>query len=148
MPCRRSSSTGSDIRFSLSGASIEKIFQLELDKVRRRFLEVHGLEILTTDRAKQEVLAQGYSYDYGARHLAGVINRVANVEVSKRLKRDEVGGSRSEQEILDYLRQIRRKERAFDPREVRARVLGAARAKVSYDKLTIDFEDGSFTYTT
>ena len=50
--------------------------------------------------------------------------------------------------VLDYLRQIRGKERAFDPRDVRARVLEAARVRVPYTSVTIDFEDGAFTYRT
>jgi ATP-dependent Clp protease ATP-binding subunit ClpA len=137
------------IRFQhLTRASIERIFDLEFDNVRRRFLEVHGLELAVTPEAKDEILARGYSYDYGARHLGAFINRVANVEVSKRVKRDDAGSGRPDGEILDYLRQIRRKERAFDPRAVRARVLGAARVRVPYSAMTIDFEGGEFTYRT
>ena len=73
---------------------------------------------------------------------------MANVEVSKRVKRDDAGSGRMDKEVLDYLRQIRRKERAFDPREVRARVLGAARVRVPYRTMTIGFEGGEFTYRT
>lgn len=135
------------IRFQhLSRRSIETIFDLEFDKVRRRFAEIHGVELEATQAARDEMLSQGYSFDYGARHLGAVINRLANVEVSKRLKRDDRTGPRGEKDVLEYLRQVRRKERAFDPREVRARVLGAARVKVPYRSLTIDFEDGEFTY--
>jgi hypothetical protein len=77
-----------------------------------------------------------------------VINRIANVEVSKRLKKDDALGTRSERDILEYLRQVRRKERAFNAREVRARVLGAARVRVSYSTIEIDVEGGEFVYTT
>ena len=137
------------IRFEhLSRSSIEKIFALEFGKVRHRFQEVQGIDLEATERARDEILVRGYSYEFGARHLATVINQVANVEVSKRLKRDERGRSPVGAEILGYLRQMRSKERAFDPREVRARVLDAARARVPYRRLTIDFEDGVFVYRT
>src|SRR5438093_6156896 len=137
------------IRFQhLTRASIEKIFDLEFERVRRRFLEVHGLDLVVAPAAKDEILARGYSHDYGARHLGALINRVATVEVSKRVKRDDEGSARMDREVLDYLRQIRRKERAFDPREVRARVLGAARVRVPYRTMTIGSEGGEFTYRT
>ena len=137
------------IRFEhLSRGSIETIFDLELGKVARRFQEVHDVTLEVSPAAKAAIIEQGYSYDYGARHLASVINRVANVEVSKRLKRDDAGGDRMEKDVLDYLRQVRNKERAFDPREVRARVLGAARVRVPYRSIVIDHEDGAFVYRT
>src|SRR5712691_2508841 len=69
------------IRFShLTRSSIEKIFDLEFDRVRRRFRDVHGLELDLTAEAREQILSRGYSYDYGARHLGGVINSVANVD--------------------------------------------------------------------
>ncbi len=137
------------VRFlHLSRASIDRILDLELERLRRRFREVHGIEVVLAPAAREEVIARGYSYDYGARHLSAVLNRVANVEVSRRLKRDDRGGSRTGGETLEYLRQVRRKERAFDPREVRARVLGEARVRVPYRTLTIDFESGEFVYRT
>jgi len=137
------------IRFEhLSRGSIERIFDLELGKVSRRFQEVHGLSLEITPAARAAIIERGYSHDYGARHLASVINRVANVEVARRLKRDDTGGDRMEKEVLDYLRQVRNKERAFDPGEVRARALGAARVRVPYRSVVIDFEDGEFAYRT
>lgn len=137
------------IRFEhLSRGSIERIFDLELGKVRRRFQEVHGLSLEVTPSARSAIIERGYSHDYGARHLASVINRVANVEVARRLKRDDAGGDRMEKDVLDYLRQVRNKERAFDPREVRSRVLGAARVRVPYRSLVIDFAEGAFVYKT
>jgi hypothetical protein len=137
------------IRFEhLSRGSIERIFDLELGKVRLRFQEVHGLSLEVTPEARAAIIERGYSFDYGARHLASVINRVANVEVARRLKRDDEGGDRMEKDVLDYLRQVRNKERAFDPREVRERVLGAARVRVPYRAVVIDYENGAFVYRT
>lgn len=137
------------LRFEhLSRSSIEKIFEIEFGKVRSRFQEVHAIELRVTESARDEILARGYSYDFGARHLSSVINDVANVEVSKRLKRDEPPRPPAGPGILDYLREIRSKDRAFDPRDVRARVLEAARVRVSYRTLTIDFEGGAFVYRT
>lgn len=137
------------IRFEhLSRASIEKIFDLEFGKVRGRFREIHGIDLVVAPAGREEILSRGYSAEFGARHLAGVINQVANVEVSKRLKRDDKAGNRASGEILDYLRTIRSKQRAFDPRDVRARVLEAARVRVSYSSITIDFQDGAFAYLT
>jgi hypothetical protein len=137
------------IRFEhLSRGSIDRIFDLELGKVRRRFHEVHGLALEVTPEARAAIIERGYSHDYGARHLASVINTVANVEVARRLKRDDAGGDRMEKDVLDYLRQVRNKERAFDPREVRARVLGAARVRVPYSTVVVGFENGAFVYRT
>ena len=135
------------IRFEhLSRTSIDKILDLELDKVRGRFRDIHGLELVVTQAARDEILRRGYSHDFGARHLGTVINQVANVEVSKILKRDEGGTRRVDSDVLDYLRKIRSKERAFDPRDVRARVLEAARVHVPYRTVTIDFAGRTFRY--
>jgi MoxR-like ATPase len=135
------------IRFEhLSRASIDRILDLELEKVCRRFRDIHGLELAVTQAARDEILRRGYSHDFGARHLASVINQLANVEVSKILKRDDRDTKRMDNDVLDYLRKIRSKERAFDPRDVRARVLEAARVHVPYRTVTIDFDGRTFRY--
>lgn len=137
------------IRFAhLSRASIDRIFDLEFGRIARRFRDLHGLEVVVTEAAREAIIARGYSHAFGARHLASVLERVANVEVSKRLKKDDTRSSTSDGAILEYLREVRSETRAFDPEEMRSRVLGAARVRVPYRTLTIDVEAGEFVYRT
>jgi hypothetical protein len=135
------------IRFRpLSLESVERIFDLELEKVACRYREVQGVTLHLTARARSELIRQGYNPEYGARPLARVINRVCNVEVSKRLKKDERRNERETEGLLAYLREAREGNRALDPAAI-GRVMGEARAHVGYASLQIDFKDGVFTYT-
>lgn len=135
------------IRFRpLSLESVERIFDLEFEKVAARYREVQGVEIHLTARARSELIGQGYNPEYGARPLARAINRVCNVEVSKRLKKDERRNERETEGLLAYLREAREGSRALDPAAI-GRVMGEARAHVAYASLQIDWKDGVFTYT-
>lgn len=124
----------------LGRASIEKIFDLEFEKIASRFRELHGIELVATPAAKQALIGRGYSREYGARHLAGVLHDLCNVAVSKMIRADDRGRSRGAGQALTYLREIKGGERAFDVDEVQARVRRAARARLSYRRIVVDAE--------
>jgi len=57
---------------ALTREQIEEIVDLELDKLRVRLAE-HNLELQVTEEAKGFLAEEGYSREYGARHLRRVI---------------------------------------------------------------------------
>jgi hypothetical protein len=123
------------IRFrALSQSSVERIFDLELEKVADRYKEVQRITLKVTRRARAEMI-----------QLARLINQVCNVEVSKRLKRDEGRDGRETNHLLDYLREARDGKRALDPATL-DRVLEEARAHVDYNTLQIGWSGSDFTY--
>ncbi|HXI03970.1 MAG TPA: AAA family ATPase, partial [Candidatus Saccharimonadales bacterium] len=134
------------IRFRpLSLTSVERIFDLEFAKVSARYREVQGINLQVTPRGRQELIRKGYSPEFGARPLGRVINQVCNVEISKRLKRDERRSPRETGDLLLYLREVRDGKRALDPSAV-DQILAQARAQVPYDTLEVDFDHGEFVY--
>jgi hypothetical protein len=68
------------------------------------------------------------------------------VEVSRKIKEDELERRPGAARLLGYLRELKQGKRVFDLNEVRARVMKQARARISYRRLAIDFADGEFTY--
>jgi len=135
------------IRFRPLGiSSVERIFDLEFEKVAGRYRLVQGISLNLTAAARAELIRQGYSPEYGARPLARIINQICNVEVSKRLKRDERRDERETGGLLAYLREAREGSRALDPATA-GRVLDQARAQVDYSILEIDWDGAAFTYT-
>lgn len=134
------------IRFRpLTIGSVQRIFDLEFSKVVSRYRDVQGITLIVTPRAREELIRAGYDPEFGARPLARMINQVCNVEVSKRLKRDEVRSPRETQDLLGYLREVRDGKRALDPAAVN-QILEQTRAMVPYDTLEIDWRDGEFVY--
>jgi len=134
------------IRFRpLSRASVERIFDLEFDKVSSRYREMQGIALVLAPAAREEMIRQGYSPEYGARPLARLINGICNIEVSKRLKRDEARDGRETADLLSWLREAREGKRALDPVTL-GKVLDQARVQVGYSTLEIGWDGAAFTY--
>jgi len=135
------------IRFSpLSSHSMEAILDMEVQRVFRRFLELHGLQVSLTAAARARLLEVGFSPGHGARHLASVIRRYCNVEVSRRIKQDSLKGEENLASTVRYLREIRKGERAYEADAVEQAVLQQARLSLPYTRLLVDFSDGQFSY--
>jgi len=130
----------------LTTRSSERILDLELEKIARRYREIHGIEIVLEPAARVELTRRGFSPVFGARHLAAVLDAVCNVEVAKRLPRGPSADERESTEILRWLREIRAGSRPFDLDEVRRRVLEKTRAQAGYAVMRIHFSDGQFQY--
>jgi hypothetical protein len=130
----------------LSRSSIEKIFDLEFERIASRFRDLHGIELVATSAAKQMLIARGYSHEYGARHLAGVLNDLCNVSVSRQIRSDDRRDRGRTEEALAYLREMREGERSFDADQLQARVRRAARADVDYDQVVVDAEGERIVY--
>jgi len=134
------------IRFRpLTRSSVERIFDLEFEKVATRYREMQGISLILTREAREEMILQGYNPEYGARPLARLINTIANVEVSKRLKKDEMRGSREMAELLAFIREAREGQRAIDPAAL-SRVLEHTRVQVGYVALEIGWDGQAYTY--
>lgn len=137
------------VHFSpLSRESIARIFDLELEKVASQYERIHDLRLEVSSRAKEALIELGYSDEYGARFLAQTLQRHCNIEVSKKLKRDEPAGDRNVRPILDYLREVRAGRRIYRERELERRVHEQARVRVPYRRVRIDCRDGRFVYET
>ena len=131
----------------LSLGSAERILRLEMERILARYREVHGIEVRLTAAAEAELLRRGFSPEHGARHLAAVLETVCNVEVARRIHRDDRGPARDREGLLRWLRELRGGGRAFDPAELKARVLAEARARTGYAALLVDHDASGFTYT-
>ena len=130
----------------LGRASAERILDLELDKIARRYREVHGLGLELDESAREELLARGFSPLFGARHLAATLESVCNVELAKKIRRDDRRGATDRAALVAWLRDLRDGGRVFDANEVRRRVHGLVRADLAYDAVRIVFRDGAFAY--
>lgn len=130
----------------LTAASAERILDLELGKIARRYRDVHDLELRLDPTARRELLDRGFSPAFGARRLAATLESVCNVAISQRIRRDDRGVPTDRDAVLVWLRSLRRDARPFDPNEVRREVLAQVRARLDYAALRIAFRDGAFTY--
>jgi len=130
----------------LTRSSIDRILDLEFDKIAARYERVHDLRICLDGSARDELIRVGFSATYGARHLAAVLDAVCNVEIAKRVRKDDRSEETDRQELIHWLRELKSGERPFDANEVERRVLASARAKLPYGTLKIVFRDGDFEY--
>ncbi len=130
----------------LSRKSAERILDLELERIARRYLEMHGLRLLVEPAAREELIDRGFSALYGARHLAAVLESVCNVEIAKRIRRDDRSAPEQRSVLLAWLRELRAGARALDAEEMRRRVAALARARLDYDTLRIVHGPGGFEY--
>jgi MoxR-like ATPase len=130
----------------LTTASAERILDLELASIARRYLDVHELDLRLDPTARVELLARGFSPALGARRLAATLESVCNVAISQRIRRDDRRGATDRESLLSWLRSLREASRPFDPNEVRREVLAQVRARLDYAALRIAFRDGGFVY--
>jgi len=130
----------------LTRSSAECILDLEMHRIARRYREIHGLDLVLGPSARTELIRRGFSPVYGARHLASTLESVCNVEIAKKVRRDDRGEERDRLEILDWIREMRAGDRAFDADKVKQRVSDLARARLDYDVVRIAFRDGRFEY--
>jgi ATP-dependent Clp protease ATP-binding subunit ClpA len=135
------------VRFErLTRSSAERILDLEFGRLAERYRRIHGLALELGPRAREELLRRGFSPAFGARHMASSLEAICNVEVSKKVRKDDRRGPEHRGALLAWLREVREGGRSFEPGEVRRRVLDEVRASLDYDLLSIGFENGSFTY--
>jgi MoxR-like ATPase len=130
----------------LGPASAERILDLELRRIADRYRELHDVRLELDHTAREELIRRGFSPLFGARHLAATLDSVCNVEIAKKLRRDDAGHGADAGALLAMLREIRAGERAFEPAEVKRRVQELTRARLSYDTVRIVFHDGRFDY--
>ena len=71
---------------------------------------------------------------------------MAGDEKCRRMKRDELRGAQARGETIEYLREMRRGDRAFESLTVERMVMELARVRLPYGRLTIDERDGEFHY--
>jgi len=131
---------------SLSRVSAERILDLELERIAARYRMVHGVALRLAPSARAEFLERGFSAQYGARHMAAMLESVCNVEVAKRIREDDAGSDSGRRETIDWLRRVRQGEAPFDPEEIRRRVIESTRARLDYDAIEVVFEDGEFAF--
>ena len=135
------------LRFAgLSRASMGAILDLETDKVFRRFREIHDLEILLTPAARETLLQEGFSAAHGARRLAAVVRHHCNVEVCRRIKKEDRSASGERRETVEYVRDLRNGERPFEQAAVEATVREMAKAILPYRRMRIDHDGRAFCY--
>ncbi len=132
----------------LGRASAERILDLELQRIAKRYREMHDLSISLDPSARSELLRVGFSPIYGARHLASALEATCNVDISKKIRQDDRREGEDRQSLLEWLREIRSGERVFEAEEVKRRMVELARARLDYNTLRVVFRDGRFEYET
>jgi MoxR-like ATPase len=130
----------------LTRSSAERILDLELRRIARRYAEMHQLRIELDASARDELVARGFSPTFGARHLAATLESVCNVEIAKKIRRDDRSRAGDRDALVGWLREMREGKRAFDAEQVKSRVVELARARLDYDTLRIVFVDGEFEF--
>lgn len=130
----------------LTGTSAERILDLELERIARRYREIHGLSIVLDASARTELIRLGFSETFGARRLAATLESVCNVELAKKVRRDDRGAPRDRGSLVTWLRELRAGKRAFSAAEVRSRVLKKTRARLGYDTVRVVFDGERFVY--
>jgi hypothetical protein len=130
----------------LGQASVERILDLEMARIARRYDEMHGLSIVLDPSARAELLRRGFSPDFGARPLAAVLESVCNVEIARKVRADDRGRRGDRRSLLGWLRDMRAGKRAYSAEHVRRRVLSKTRADLDYDTLRIVFDGRAFVY--
>jgi hypothetical protein len=127
----------------LSRESMQRIFDLELEKIRDRFRSAQGLEIEVEPEARTALIDRGFSNRYGARHLTAVMETHLTVPITRRLLRDRnrrpVPAS-----FLSYFREIRQGRRAVSMRELESQVRSMSLGDLAYDRIRVGFSDGGF----
>jgi ATP-dependent Clp protease ATP-binding subunit ClpA len=130
----------------LTRSSAERILDLELERIARRYREIHGVRLELDAAARAELLRRGVSPLYGARHLASTLEAICNIEIAKKVRQDDTSAESDRRGLIDWLREMRSGKRVFDAEQVRRRVLDLARARLDYDTLRVVFRDGRFDY--
>jgi ATP-dependent Clp protease ATP-binding subunit ClpA len=130
----------------LGRSSAERILDLELEQIARRYRDLHGLDLLLDSSARGELIRRGFSPAFGARHLAATLEAACNVEIAKKVLRDDASGGSGTDDLVDWLREIRSGARPYHPDEVRRRVCRRTRARLAYDSIRILFRDDRFVY--
>ncbi len=135
------------VRFRhLPRSSAERIVELEFGKIAARYRELHGVELALTAAGREALLARGYSHEYGARHLAAVLQRTCNVEIGRMLRRDEAQPHGVARALIERLREARGTEGPVDLSALEHEVHEAARARVGYARILVDAEQGEIVY--
>jgi hypothetical protein len=130
----------------LSRASAERILDLDLERIARRWREVHGLDVVLHDSAREELIRRGFSETYGARRLAATLESVCNVELARKVRRDQREVPADLDTLIAWLREMRDGRRPFAEDEVRRRVIDRARARLGYTSVLVLYDGSAFVY--
>lgn len=130
----------------LTPASADRILDLELERIARRYEELHGLRLVLDPSARSELIRRGFSSVYGARRLAATLESVCNVEIAKKVRQDDRNAIGDRQQLLSWIREMRDGSRAFEAETVRQRVAELSRARLDYDRLRIVYDGERFDY--
>jgi ATP-dependent protease Clp ATPase subunit len=137
------------IHFSrLTRSSVDRILDLEMARIAARYREMHGLEVVLDQSARAELIRRGYSAAYGARRLATTLESVCNVELARKVRRDDQAQHPRRDALVDWLREIRAGKRAFSAEEVKQHVVEQARAQLGYHTIRVTYDGEQFHYST
>jgi MoxR-like ATPase len=130
----------------LAVESAARIVDQEVGQIARRYRALHGIEIRVTAEARRLLVEEGFSEEYGARHLVSRVDRVCNVEVSLRLHAGSVPLTDRGVRLLERIREARAGERAVDEPALQAAVEKEIGRRHGDRQITVDRDDEGFTY--
>jgi ATP-dependent Clp protease ATP-binding subunit ClpA len=130
----------------LTVESAVRIVDQEVEHIARRYRGLHGIELRVTREARRQLVEEGFSEEYGARHLVSRVDRVCNVEVSLRLHDGSAPLTDKGDRLLKRIRQARAGDRAVDEPSLRAAVEREIGRQHGDQRITVDRDDEGFTY--
>ncbi len=131
---------------ALSRGSAVRIVDQEIDRIVERYRSLHGIELRVTAAARRRLVAEGFSEEYGARHLVATVDRECNVEVSLRLHAGAAPLTERAHGLLERIREARSGERGIDERALRNEVESEIGLRHGVRRITVDRKGKKFTY--
>jgi MoxR-like ATPase len=135
------------VRFRhLPRASAVRIARLEFERIAERYRAHQDLDLVLTEDGLEAIVDRGYSHQYGARYLNGVLQALCNVEISKLVRRDQPSEPRDHAGLLEQLRDVKAGAADTNIADLERRILEQARARVPYRRVVVDAEEGEIVY--
>jgi MoxR-like ATPase len=125
----------------LSRASAARILDLEVARIAARYQDRHGIELVVSSSARAALVDQGFSVEYGARHLVSEADRVLNVEVALRLQRGIGPMPEPVRRLVGRIRQARRGERPIDEAVLHSEIERQTRLRRGPRRIIVDTVD-------
>lgn len=130
----------------LAVESAARIVDQEVEQIADRYHALHGITIEVTPEARRRLVEEGFSEEYGARHLVSRVDRVCNVEVSLRLHAGSAPLTKQGTRLLERIRAARAGERAIDEPVLRAAVEREVGRRHGDRKIVVERAADGFNY--
>ncbi|MFP4403858.1 MAG: AAA family ATPase, partial [Candidatus Woesearchaeota archaeon] len=128
----------------LNNDSIDKIFDLEFNKIRKRLENKHDVLIKYDKKLKNKIIENGFSKEYGARNIKNILNKNVAIPLAKHLHNDIKIDSKKSMEMIEYLNNLKKKinedeNNSFSRENVLKNVTGFINKNLDFSKILIKY---------